>query len=245
MARTGIYKIINIENNRIYIGSSVSLNRRWATHLHRLRSGKHHNQFLLNDYRKCGEEKFEFSILEEVLLVEEIINREQYYLDIFYDKQDKCYNLRPIADSNRGRKLNAEQKAKLSQTHKILGTKPTSECIQASIRSRRENGISQEARQNLSKAATLRAEKYKEKISLGLKEVWTKPGYREKMSEIHRVPRPERKKKVAQYDLNDNLIQIYDDAKEAAKATNLHFGSIRQVIYGNRNSVNGFKWRYV
>ena len=45
---TGIYKIENIVNKKIYIGSCSNFNVRKGSHLCLLRQGKHHSIKLLN-----------------------------------------------------------------------------------------------------------------------------------------------------------------------------------------------------
>ena len=61
--------------------------------------------------------------------------------------------------------------------------------------------------------------------------------------------------KVAQYDLNDNLIKIYDSAHEAAKENNIEQGGIsaccrgkqiRKDGYVQRHlTYKGYKWKYI
>lgn len=41
--RPGIYSILNIKTNKMYIGSAVNIGRRWARHRHMLRHGAHHS----------------------------------------------------------------------------------------------------------------------------------------------------------------------------------------------------------
>lgn len=44
----GIYKILNTANNKVYIGSSININNRWAKHKALLRHNKHENPKLQN-----------------------------------------------------------------------------------------------------------------------------------------------------------------------------------------------------
>lgn len=106
---SGIYQIKNIINNKIYIGSSVDIKNRWQKHISELRRGKHSNKHLLESYKTHGEQNFEFSILEEVKELDNLILKEQYYLDFYksYEKENG-YNLRKIADSNYGYKHTKE-----------------------------------------------------------------------------------------------------------------------------------------
>jgi len=73
--KSGIYSITCKVNNKVYIGSSVNIAKRWREHLSLLRSGKHPNQHLRHAFTKYGEESFSFSIVvgcePEMLLIEE------------------------------------------------------------------------------------------------------------------------------------------------------------------------------
>ena len=62
----GIYSIINKIDNRVYIGSSTDIIRRWGVHRTSLRAGKHHAKALQRDWSLYGEDAFEFSVIEEI-----------------------------------------------------------------------------------------------------------------------------------------------------------------------------------
>ncbi len=60
----GVYQIRCLGNGKIYIGSSVSLCDRWRVHRKDLRKGIHCNTHLQHAWRRYGELKFEFTVLE-------------------------------------------------------------------------------------------------------------------------------------------------------------------------------------
>lgn len=94
----GVYQIKNLQNGKIYIGSTImSFLKRFYHHQSMLRVGKHKNNYLQNSFNKYGEDNFEFSILE-VCSKENCLEREQYYIDKFevIDK-NKGYNINPLA----------------------------------------------------------------------------------------------------------------------------------------------------
>jgi len=76
-----IYQIISKINNNIYIGSAVNYGHRINMHLRELRLNKHGNLKLQNHVNKYGIENLQFSILESVMFREDLIKREQYYID--------------------------------------------------------------------------------------------------------------------------------------------------------------------
>ncbi len=108
-SKSGIYKITNIVNNKIYIGSATNINSRWSSHRRYLKLGKHHNIHLQRSYIKYGLENFTFEIIEECL-VELLIEKEQFYLDHLNPE----YNINPIANSQRGRVVSEETRKKMS-----------------------------------------------------------------------------------------------------------------------------------
>jgi group I intron endonuclease len=63
---SGIYKIINLVNNKFYVGSSVNLRTRKAKHFSELRHNKHNNRYLQNAWNNYGEDNFIFVVVEEL-----------------------------------------------------------------------------------------------------------------------------------------------------------------------------------
>jgi group I intron endonuclease len=111
----GIYKITNVGNNRIYIGSTKNIRNRKYRHFSQLRNNKHFNQFLQNDYNKCNFEKFKFEV---VLYCDEfnLTFYEQKFLDKYFDAQTQCYNMsKYVQTSMRDRKHSQETKDKISK----------------------------------------------------------------------------------------------------------------------------------
>ena len=51
--------------------------------------------------------------------------------------------------------------------------------------------------------------------------------------------------KVAQYDLNDNLINIYNSIRQAAKMNNCRVNHITDCCKGHMPTYKGYKWKYV
>lgn len=110
---SGIYRITNTLNGHTYIGSAENIRRRWNKHRSDLRKGIHHSGHLQNAFNKYGEEYFEFSV---ILFCDnnELIYNEQMWMD----KLNPEYNMRPIAESSLGIKRSAETRAKIGKWHK-------------------------------------------------------------------------------------------------------------------------------
>lgn len=129
MAR-GIYKIINIINNKFYVGSAEDFARRKRVHWWRLRRGDHANAKLQASWNKYGESSFTFVIVEEYDEQADILAAENVWLKEHVGKE-YCYNLATGATAPTtgwfggknpmyGKKFNhtAEAKAKISAASK-------------------------------------------------------------------------------------------------------------------------------
>lgn len=111
---SGIYVIININNNDIYLGSSNNLRVRKYNHYYKLRHNLHHSIVLQRAWNKYGENSFRFKIL---LLCEpfELLRYEQLLLDFLCPK----YNIAIDAKApTRGTKLSEEHKQKIGLANK-------------------------------------------------------------------------------------------------------------------------------
>jgi len=103
--KTGVYKITNIINNKIYVGSSWKcIIKRWRCHKSNLKKNKHTNKHLQRSWNKHGEENFKFEVLEycEPLKCMEI---EQYYIDTLNPEFNICKRV----EGRIGCKLSKEQ----------------------------------------------------------------------------------------------------------------------------------------
>lgn len=113
----GIYKILNTENNKIYIGKCENFIKRKKEHLKLLRKKKHFNIHLQYAFDKYGEDKFMFILIEEC---DDLNDKEVYYINE-YNSLDKAYGYNLQAGGLGGKhseetilkqKLNKEEKAK-------------------------------------------------------------------------------------------------------------------------------------
>ena len=87
-----IYKIINVINNKFYVGSAINFEKRKARHLWRLRRGDHANKHLQAAWQKHGEQAFVFAIVQTVAENEDILAAENVWLFEHVGK-DYCYNI--------------------------------------------------------------------------------------------------------------------------------------------------------
>lgn len=120
--KTGVYKILNTITKERYVGSASRIGKsnslsgfyvRFEKHKSLLKSNKHYNIHLQRAYNKYGENNFNFNVLS-ICPPEYCIKLEQWFLDNLKPE----YNIRKIADSNKGIKFTAEHKEKLSKSIK-------------------------------------------------------------------------------------------------------------------------------
>jgi group I intron endonuclease len=165
--KRGIYTIICLINDKMYIGSAINIRIRWNNHKYQLKNNKHDNIYLQRAWNKYGEENFEFRIIEIIEDKSNLIEREQYWID----KLKTCdkefgYNLRVIATSNLGYIWSEESKQKLSKAKKgnSFHTEETKEKIR---KKRKEQIFSEETKKKMSqtKKGKKFSEEHKAKIS--------------------------------------------------------------------------------
>ncbi len=114
----GIYVIWSSFNNRVYIGSTKNLNCRWTHHKHKLRDGTHHNVFLQRTFNKYGENIFEFGILERGIPTKKLIQRENWWIDVFKKSRFVLYNLKKAEFGNGGVERPEKWRKNLSEAEK-------------------------------------------------------------------------------------------------------------------------------
>ena len=120
--KSTIYRITNIINFRIYIGSSIHVETRWKEHLNDLRKNKHPNYYLQKDFNLYGEDKFIFSIVEECNK-DELQKKEQFYLDKWQPfHKNYGYNIRKDVTFNEPNKKRI-YRANVLITLKLCGLK--------------------------------------------------------------------------------------------------------------------------
>jgi group I intron endonuclease len=145
--KTGIYKIVNKLNSKSYVGSSSNLNKRWYSHIFRLKKNTHHSSKLQNSFNKYGIENFLFELIEECPK-ELLLEREQYWIDTL-NSYVNGYNSTPRAGNNGG--LSKETIEKLKKIH--TGKKMSEEARKKMSESRKGRKLSEETKEKLRKTS--------------------------------------------------------------------------------------------
>ena len=99
--KSGIYSIVNALTDQKYIGKSVTISVRLATHFTELRRGEHHNHLLQESFDFYGELSFFTKTLEVMPngldKLEEhnwLCEKERYFIDIY---KENLFNLATAA----------------------------------------------------------------------------------------------------------------------------------------------------
>lgn len=113
MSDAGVYAIVHLASGKRYVGSSVNIRRRRASHFRELRSGSHSNRHLQAAWNKYGEDAFAFFVLDHCGRGA-TVRREQAWIDALRPFGDRGYNLSPTAGNVLGLKFTDEQRAHVS-----------------------------------------------------------------------------------------------------------------------------------
>ncbi len=112
---TGIYIIQNSINNKVYVGKSVNIERRWKQYKYdfKTRRIRHINQYLLNSMIKYGYDNFKFFVQEECT-PEQLTEKELFWINHHQSfNRNYGYNLR--IDSVSGMKTHPLTSDKISK----------------------------------------------------------------------------------------------------------------------------------
>lgn len=142
MSLGGIYSIVNTFNSKIYIGSTIQINRRKTEHWYLLKHNRHPNRHLQNAWNKYGEKAFEFRIVE-LCIDDVLIQREQSWIN-YYKSMDRNfgYNIenanrttfteehrRHLSESMMGRKSGFKGKKHTDESKEMLSKSHIGKCF--------------------------------------------------------------------------------------------------------------------
>lgn len=114
-AYPGVYCIRHQLSGRVYVGSSTNIRKRWLAHIRDLNRGVSRCPKLQRSWTKYGQEAFSFSVLESVLFLEDLLGREQHWIDQLHAAcPRRGLNAASIAGSQLGLKRSAESRARMS-----------------------------------------------------------------------------------------------------------------------------------
>ena len=246
----GIYKITNKINNKFYVGSTNYFYGRWKSHINDLNGNRHTNRYLQNSFNKYGKDNFEFSILEIIDDENNLIIREQYWMDLLNSNNSKIgYNILPFAGRTSGVKRTEETKRKLSEA-KIGNKNPMF-----------NKEVSEETRKRLSEALiNMPEDKKKEMLKKRGKKISeiqkgrkfndkTKQKMRErklggKLTDEHKknIKESSNSIRIVQIDLKGNLTSEWNSMIDAQRELNYDCGAISKCCNKINKTYKGYLW---
>lgn len=241
---TGIYAIHNIINDKYYIGQTKNIKERWMQHRSRLKCGTHENSHLQASYNKHGECNFEYLVIEECQ-VEHLDGREMYYIEK-YDSYNNGYNQDKGGAGCRGYKHTEEEILKMRKIQNPkavlqldLNLKIVNEWISCS-HAGKTTGFS-------ARGIKACCERINRQKTIG-GFYWV---YKEEYEnntvdwEYYLNIQEAKPKRVSQYDLNMNLVRIWDSVFQAQKIGGYTSSEISAVCnYKRRKTHKGYIWRF-
>lgn len=233
---SGIYQIRNLKNDKVYVGSSVDIEKRLRTHKRNLLKKKHHNIHLQRAFNIDKSNNFKYETLE-LCDISSLLNREQAWINA---TKINSYNLCPTAGNTLGRICSKETRIKIGISNK-------------------NKKISKRTRKNLSKAL-----KGKKKPKFWIENIKGEgnPFYGKKHTKRvldiiikankgKKIPKNQikksikgRSKPVIQYDLDGNFIREWPSAKHAEKKRGFSSSVIGSCCKKKRKQHKKFIWRY-
>lgn len=231
----GIYEIINVINNKRYIGQSTNINTRFRSHKNKLRKNQHRNPYLQNAWNKYGEQNFNFHIIKICNDVE-LDEFEQKYIEI-YNTCNREYGYNIDNGGNSNKHLSEETLEKISEARK------------------REN-LSEETRKKMSDAAKQRCstQEWKQYYHNVLSGRELSEETKNKMSESHlgKHHGEETRAKIRKATMGDpvmcvELNLVFECAKDAGIQLGIGktaSGPILQCCRGDRKTYGGYHWRF-
>lgn len=259
--KPGIYKIINLENNKCYIGSAVNIRTRINKHRYELETNTHNNKYLLRSFKKNGINSFQVEILElfDIINYKKLLKIEEKYIKL-YNSLNNGYNL-ILNNSEHFKNINKSKKHILNNRknqsisvmcfNRFTGefVKKFNSITEASqYFNTSSSNISRICKNKLNyiKDHTFCYEKdYDKSKNYSKPHYWSKNKPKSKKhKELLRISSQNRLgKNIYQYDLKWNFIKEYPSRKNAEEMNNLNKESLRKKA-GLKTPFEGYYWLY-
>ena len=239
-----IYGIINKINGHKYIGSAVNFYKRKSVHLNRLKNNTHHSKHLQKAWNKYGESFFDFIILEYVENKNDLIIKEQWWLD-----NSNCeYNICKHAGNSLGVKKSKKTRNLISL---LLKGRISDKQIAAQKRRRKpvnqydldgnfikswDSTLDAGLFLNKNHKSIISAASGKSNISYGFR--WAYNG-----NELKDIKRKNHKF-IYQYNLNGDFIKKWYTIQMASNQLKIGQSGIVECARGRLKTSGGFIWKY-
>ena len=267
----GIYKITNKINNKVYVGQSINIAKRWEEHIY---YSQEEDTALKKAFKKYGISNFSFEVLEECSK-EELNEKETYWIK-YYNSYENGYNMTSGGNAFTSQKVDSDKILEMYNScgsiHQVCNKLNTSRTTVRNIL--QANNIYYDSHVadlipvimidpftleelkifpsivdagqavNISDSAIRKALKQERPYSAGF--YWKKVGDERVLKPLDKKPTERKAKIIEQYDLEGNKINEFKSASEA----NLALGKSRSNVLigqncrGERPSAYGYIWKY-
>jgi len=242
---SGIYGIINLKNNKIYIGLSTRLNVRKKSHFNALKRGNHINKYLQSAFNKYGEDAFSFIVLEYLESDKEKLKEREIYWIHYYLSNNRLFGYNMTCGGDGVRELDEDAKNRISigrTRRRVVQLDKNGKYI-ATYRNAKEasvhNGIPFD--KNIFLCCQHR---YGCQTCYGY--IWMfEEDYLKTGCDASKYVRGCFKKPIEQYDLNGNFIASYESARDAERKTGIGYKMISRVCNGERPYTHGFVFKFL
>lgn len=206
-----IYCITNKLNGKQYVGQTVrSLEERYSEHCRKL------NTVVGKAIKKYGKENFNIEILDSSLIIDDLNDKETYWIKEKNTIIPNGYNLCYGGNSTLGYTHKNESKLKMSTTKKRLG-----------------NMVGEKNH--------FHGKKHTAETRRKMSDSWTD----ERKKHLAEMSRERNMRNQAVKVKNVTTGEVFNSIKEAAEKFDLKSTNITRVCRGGRKSAGGFEWEYV
>lgn len=222
-----IYKITNTINNKVYIGQTTrTIEHRWSRHCDKV-----NNKYPMGRaIQKYGKDKFKIEVIYTATSIEDLNDKEAYYIKKLDTLSPNGYNLRTGGSNSIPCK---ETREKLSKANKasLLCSAHIKKLHQSNIGKKR----SPEAIKRISDGHLGQVAWNKGKTGIYSEE------HLKRMSESRKgIPTKKRKPILC---ITNNI--IYPSLMTAAESLGLNYRLVSLVALGHRSHTGGYKFKYV
>lgn len=268
---TGIYKITNKLNNKVYIGQSIDIEKRWEAHKFYSYNEKTALQLA---FKKYGVSNFNFEIIEKCDK-EKLNEREQYWIKFYNSYGENGYNMnfggenknsldydlilhcyleeQSIHKTSERLNIHRDSVRKVLNLFNISYNKEQGEpkkIIMIDPYSLKElkifNSLKEASDYVKISDATIRKH-LSGKLSTAGGYYWKELGVEKTFEPLTNQQRKTTKPlQIEQYDLNGEFLQLFKSLSQANQSVNKHRSNtqIKEVCEGKKQEAFGYKWKY-
>lgn len=186
-----IYAIINILDDKHYVGQAEDRDYRWREHRKQLKGFYHHSILLQRAWCKYGPASFIFVILEVLDDVSKLNDRETHWGKLLEPE----YNIAPLGGSMRGYKHTEEARKNMSKAH--LGKSWHTEESKRLVSERMKGNAWNKGRKQSPEHVEARAKAHRGKIvsaKTKMKQSWAITGFKHSEETKQRMSEAAKKK---------------------------------------------------